>query len=152
MNASELDSMFSSAYRAACDGDGNEALVICDRILAQAPDHHNTQMLKACLLGDSPVAANRVQARQIFRSALRLTGVRREDAEWPEENPVHQLAISFQKSAESRAAVAAYTIDYILNRTPGSRTELLALLADEPEAVATVSEMLDLAVAPQPGS
>ena len=152
MDPSELDEMFGSAYRAACDDDGILALGICDRILSQAPDHHNAQMLKACLLGDSPVASNRVQARQIFRSALRLTGVRREDAEWPEENPVHQLAISFQKNAESRSAVAAYAIDYVLNRTPGSRTELLALLADEPEAAATVSEMLDLAVARKPAS
>src|SRR5206468_3391052 len=98
MTPSELDELFGSAYRAACDDDGNTALGICDRILAQAPNHHNAQMLKGCLLGDSPVAANRAEAREIFRAALRLTGVRRGEAEWPEENPLHQLAISLQKN------------------------------------------------------
>lgn len=146
MTPSELDRMFGSAYRAACDGEASAAIGICDRILAHAPEHHNAQMLKACLLGDSPVASSRDHARDLFRLALRLTGVRRADAEWPEENPVHQLANSFQKSGEFRAAVAAYAIDFVLNGTPRSRTELLALLADEPAAATAVSETLDLTV------
>ncbi len=151
MEALQIEELFSNAYRLAHEESAASAIELCDRILEEVPSHHNAQMLKGCLLGDSPRATDTSQARDIFRSAVRLTGIRRDEAEWPEENPLYQLAISFHKNAESRAAVAAYAIDYVLNGTPGSRTELLDLLADESDAATAIAEVLDLASSPVAG-
>ena len=133
MNSSELESAFANAYHlAVVEDDKSAALKICDEILTVQPDYLNAQMLKGCLLGDSPRSEENKIAREIFSSILIQRGLRGYENHWLEENPLYQLAISFIRSLNAKEALVLFAIDYVLNDNEASKRELLALLKDEP--------------------